>query len=138
MMDNKSNSKPIQDNFTDNKSESDNKSNEIDNHSSTSLIMIDQKAVSEKNTKDDSANIQSNGSNSKTDAVCLYVKKNVNLRDNPSLKSNVNLILIKNRKYIIDKYEYRGEWVYIDLKKSHGYLYNSENLFILKGCAEDE
>lgn len=145
IMDNKSNGKPKQDNFTDNNSKSDNKNNELDNNSnkldnnsSISPIIVNQVAVSEEITKDNRSNIKLNGSNSKNDPVCLYAKKNINLREAPSFKSKVNLILIKNKKYIIYKYEFRGEWVYINIKKSHGYLYNSENLFILKGCAEDE
>ncbi|MGC9061250.1 ExeA family protein [Calditerrivibrio sp.] len=145
IMDNKSSGKPKQDNFTDNNSKSDNKNNELDNNSnkldnnsSILPIIVNQVAVSKEITKDNQSNIKSNGSNGKNDTVCLYVKKNINLREAPSFKSKVDLILIKNKKYVIDKYEYRGEWVYINFKEAHGYLYNSENLFILKGCKEDE
>ncbi|MGB9730610.1 ExeA family protein [Calditerrivibrio nitroreducens] len=145
IMDNKSNGKPKQDNFTDNNSKSDSKNNELDNNSnkldnnsSILPIIVNQVAVSKEITKDNQSNIKSNGSNGKNDTVCLYVKKNINLREAPSFKSKVDLILIKNKKYVIDKYEYRGEWVYINFKEVHGYLYNSENLFILKGCKEDE
>jgi len=65
---------------------------------------------------------------------CLYPKKNINLRDSPSKKAHINIILKENKKYIIDNYNVEGNWVYVSFEKNKGYIYNDERLYEIKDC----
>lgn len=73
-----------------------------------------------------------------SEKLCIYVKKNLNLREKPSLNSKVNLLLKKDRKYVIDNYTLVGKWVFLSFNNLKGYIYNEQNLFEIKGCIQNE
>ncbi len=75
---------------------------------------------------------------SETEKLCLFVKKNLNLREKPSLDSKVNLLLKKNEKYVIDNHSVNGKWVFVSFNNKEGYIYNELELFEIKGCQADE